>query len=132
MTRGDRLIRALFLIGGTELVTLGIVMLPDPRQGSARTTATLGVILLTAIVGALMLRLNRPFSRRVVIISNIAAASFLIWTGLVIAVSTASGWWGSDGQPGYHVTLTFAVQALPLVLAAWFLGNARADWPHRS
>jgi hypothetical protein len=129
MTRGDRLFRPVLLVLAAEFVALGIAMLPDPRQGSARTTALLGVILLTCIASALLLLLNRPFSRRVVTGFSIASAGFGVWSGLVIAVSLASGWWGGDGQPGYHLTLSFAVSALPLALAAWLLGRARADRP---
>src|SRR5215471_252311 len=61
MTRGDRLLRAVLLVLAAEVVVLGIAMLPDPRQGSARTSALLGVILLTLIGSALLLLLKRPF-----------------------------------------------------------------------
>jgi hypothetical protein len=129
MTRGDRLIRAVLFVLAGEVVALGIVMLPDPRQGSARTTALLGVILLTLIASGLLLLLNRPFSRRVVIGFSIAAASFCIWNSLVMAASMASRWWGGDGQPGYHLTLSFALGALPLALAGLLLGRVGADRP---
>jgi hypothetical protein len=35
MTRGDRFLRAVLLVLATEVVALGIAMLPDPRQGSS-------------------------------------------------------------------------------------------------
>lgn len=129
MTRGDRLLRAVLLVLAAEVVALGIAMLPDPREGSARTSALLGVILITLIASAILLPLNRPFSRRVVIDFSGAVASFGVWSSLVMAVSIASGWWGGDGQPGYHLTLSFVVGALPLILAAGLLGRARADRP---
>jgi len=129
MTRGDRLYRAVLLVMAAEIVALGIVMLPDPRQGKVRTSALLGAILLTLIAGALLPLLRRPLSRRVAIGASITAACYTVWSSLVMAVSVASGWWGGDGQPGYHLTLSFAVGALPLALGAWLLGHGRADRP---
>jgi hypothetical protein len=129
MARGDRLVRAVLLVLAAEIVALGVAMLPDPRQGSVRTTAMLGLIFITLIASAFLLLLNRPFSRRVEIGISIAAAGFSVWSCLVMVASITSGWWGGDGQPGYHLTLTFAVMALPLPVAAWLLGRPRQERP---
>lgn len=59
MTRGDRLLRAVLLVVAAD-VALVIAMLPDPRQGTLRTTAMVGALLLALIASAVLLLLNPP------------------------------------------------------------------------
>jgi hypothetical protein len=66
----------------------------------------------------------RTFGRWGSIRFSLSVATFLIWTAAVLGVSSASGWMGTD-QPGAHTTVSFAVAALPLLLAAWLIGRGR-------
>lgn len=53
-----------------------------------------------------------------------SCAAFTIWNAAVVGVSRAFGWW-EPHQPGAHFTVSAAVAATPLLLAAWLVGKGR-------
>ena len=91
-----------------------------------RPSAIAGILILLAIsVGAIgmMLRM-RAYSRAGPRNFALAAAAFTWWNAAVVGVSSASGWWGPL-QPRTHFTVSAAVAALPLLVAAWLIGRVR-------
>ena len=48
--------------------------------------------------------------------------AFLVWNGVVIWLSTATGWWGPKA-PGIHFGGSVAVAIIPLLFATWLFGR---------
>jgi len=49
-------------------------------------------------------------------------AAFLVWNGIVIWVSLATGWW-SPGSAGIHFGISSAAAIIPLLVATWLFGR---------
>lgn len=82
-------------------------------------------VLAATLVGSLWLMWRmRAFSRSGPRHFAVASAAFTWWNAAVIGVSLASGWW-SPHQPSFHFTVSAAVAAIPLVMAAWLIGRGR-------
>jgi hypothetical protein len=119
--RADRRFRPILFILAAADVGIGVLLGFYPRGGWRYAGVVLLAIYLGAIVatGVLLWR-PRVRSRAAVKQFCLASAVFSLWNTAVIALSIATGWWGTS-QPGFHATVSFAVAALPLVVAAWLI-----------
>jgi len=83
------------------------------------------LVLAAALVGSigLMWRM-RAFSRSGPRNFALAAAAFTWWNAAVVGVSMASGWWAPH-QLSFHFTVSAAVAAIPLMVAAFLIGRGR-------
>ncbi|MGH7763684.1 MAG: hypothetical protein ACREOM_04620 [Candidatus Dormibacteraceae bacterium] len=50
--------------------------------------------------------------------------AFVIWTGVVDAVSVLTGFWARS-QSGGHFLISVAIDVIPLVIAGWLVGRRR-------
>jgi hypothetical protein len=121
----DTRFRPILLVLAAADVGIGVLLGFNPR-GEWRYG---GVVLLAIYLGAIIatgVLVRRPpaRSRAAGMRFFLACVVFFVWNAAMIAVSVASGWWGAS-QPGFHVTVSFAVAALPLVVAAWLIGPPR-------
>jgi hypothetical protein len=120
----DRRFRPILLVLAAFDLAVGVLLGLYPRGGWRYEGVVLLVIYVVAIVAtAVLLRAGRVRSRAATTRFTLAIAAFSLWNGAVVAVSAASGWWAA-GQP-FHATVSFAVSALPLVVAAWLVGPRR-------
>jgi len=89
------------------------------------TGAAVLLILLATLVGGvgLMWRM-RAFSRSGPRNFGLAVAAFTWWNAAVVGVSVASGWWAPH-QLSFHFTVSAAVAAIPLLVAALLIGRGR-------
>ena len=106
-------------------VAAGVLLGLFPRGGSRFAGVALIIILVGGLAGtvALLVRM-RIFSRWGPVRFAWSCAAFTIWNVAVVGVSIATGWWGPH-QPGIHLTVSYAVDATPLLLAAWLIGKRR-------
>lgn len=122
----DRRFRPILLVLAGLDLAVGVVLGFYPSRGGWRyggiVLLTICVVAITAI--AALLRAGGVRSRAATARFNLAIAVFSLWNAAVIAVSVASGWWAA-GQPGIHATMSFAVSAMPLAVAAWLAGPTR-------
>jgi hypothetical protein len=83
------------------------------------------LVLLAVLVGGIgrMWRM-RAFSRTGPRNFALAAAAFTWWNAAVVGVSVASGWW-APRQLSFHFTVSAAVAAIPLLVAAFLIGRRR-------
>jgi hypothetical protein len=122
----DQQFRPVLIIVAAAYLAAGVVLGLSPRGGLPYQGTALLVILLGGLaVGLVLLWRIRAYSRWGLARFSLSIAACSIWNAAVIGVSTISGWESAD-QPGFHVTVSFAVAALPLVVAAWLIGRTRA------
>lgn len=106
-------------------LALGVLVGMFPRGGSRFAGIAVLVVLFGGLVGTLFLLWRIPiYSRWGPVRFAWACAAFTIWNAAVVGLSIATGWWGTH-QPGFHFTISAAVDATPLLLAAWLLGRRR-------
>jgi hypothetical protein len=113
---------------GALYVALGVAMGLSPRRGTLFLDLVLLALLGLTIAAPILLWRIRAFSASGYPGFLMALGVFSIWNGVTAGVSSATGWWGTD-QPGSHVTVSFAVAALPLLLGAWLVGRRRRASP---
>jgi hypothetical protein len=106
-------------------VAAGVLVGLFPQGGSRFAGIAIIVILLGGLAGTLALLWRIPiYSRWGPVRFAWSCAAFTIWNAAVVGMSIATGWWGPH-QPGIHFTVSAAVDATPLLLAAWLIGKRR-------
>jgi hypothetical protein len=122
---GDRRFRPILLVLSAAVVAVGVLLGFSPRGGWRYEGVVLLAVYVVAIVAtAALLHRGGVRGRGAVTRFNLAVAVYSLWNGVVVGASVASGWWAA-GQPGFHATVTFAVSALPLAVAAWIMPAKR-------
>jgi hypothetical protein len=104
-------------------LAVGALLSGNPRQGNIWISFGLLLIFLGGSAAAIYLGWRvRAWSRTGILWLLGSVAAFLTWTGAVIWVSIASGWWGPH-QPGIHFGGSVVVAVIPLFVAAWLIGR---------
>lgn len=124
--RTDRQFAIILLALAAAYVALGVVVGLSPVHGGAPFALVAFVVfLLCAPAGLLALFWRiRAYSRTGIQWFTVSCAAFTFWNALVAGVSAATHWWASD-QPAGHFSVSAAVAAAPLVVAAWLLTMKR-------
>jgi hypothetical protein len=121
----DAQYRPILLVIAAMCLAAGVLVGMFPRGGSRFAGVALIVIFVGGLAGTLALLLRIPvYSRWGPARFAWSCAAFTIWNAAVVGVSIATGWWGPH-QPGIHFTVSAAVDATPLLLAAWQIGKRR-------
>jgi hypothetical protein len=122
----DQRLRLVLVVIAVVYVALGFLLaLPRVQQPAINPGITLvGLIGGGSVACVILLRGLRAASRRGMVRYFQAITAFVIWNVAVMAVSTATGWWGT-GVPGLHFTASMVVAAVPLVVAAVLMGSRR-------
>jgi hypothetical protein len=121
----DAQYRPILLGLAATYLAAGVLVGMFPRGGSIVAGVGLLLILVAGLIGGVgLLWRIRIYSRWGPVRFAWSCAAFTIWNAAVVGVSSATGWWGPH-QPGVHFTVSAAVAALPLLLAAWLVGRRR-------
>ena len=121
--QSERQLRWTLLLIAAMYVVTGILLSFNPRQGSRPIGTALLITFLVALVLAIYLGWRvKAWSRAAVLWFVSAMAAFLVWNGIVIWLSIATGWWGPHA-PGIHFGGTVAVAVIPLLVATWLFGR---------
>jgi len=121
--KSERQLRWTLLLIAAMYVVSGILLSFNPRQGSRPIGTALLITFLVALVLAVYLGWRvKAWSRAAVLWFVGAMAVFLVWNGIVIWLSVATGWWGPHA-PGIHFGGTVAVAVIPLLVATWLFGR---------
>jgi len=121
--QSERQLRWTLLLIAAMYVVTGILLSFNPRQGSRPIGTALLITFLVALVLAVYLGWRvKAWSRAAVLWFVGAMAAFLVWNGIVIWLSVATGWWGPHA-PGIHFGGTVAVAVIPLLVATWLFGR---------
>jgi hypothetical protein len=100
-------------------VVTGVLLSFNPRQGSRPIGTALLITFLVALVLAIYLGWRvKAWSRAAVLWFVGSVLAFLLWNGVVIWLSIATGWWGPHA-PGIHFGGSVAVAVIPLLVATW-------------
>ncbi len=109
--RSERQLRWTLLLMAAMYVVTGVLLSFNPRQGSRPIGTALLITFLVALVLAIYLGWR---------VGSVLA--FLVWNGVVIWLSIATGWWGPKA-PGIHFGGSVAVAIIPLLVATWLFGR---------
>ena len=121
--RSENQLRWTLLLVAAMYVVTGVLLSFNPRQGNKLIGTALIVTFLVALAGAVYLGWRvKAWSRNAVLWFIGSVLAFLVWNGLVIWLSVATGWWGRDA-PGIHFGGTVAVAVIPLLVATWLFGR---------
>jgi predicted ferric reductase len=121
--QSERQLRWTLLIIAAMYVVTGVLLSFNPRQGSRLIGTALLITFLVALAGAIYLGWRvKAWSRAAVLWFVGAMAAFLVWNGIVIWVSLATGWW-SPGSAGIHFGISSAAAIIPLLVATWLFGR---------
>jgi hypothetical protein len=95
--------------------------LPDPRRAGPIAGPAILAIMIVGLVGLIFVGLRiRAYSRSGILLYVGGVAVCNLWTAVVIWVSIGTQWWAST-QPSYHFGASLAVDAIPLLVAAWLI-----------
>jgi hypothetical protein len=121
--RSERQLRwSVLLVAAMYLVT-SVLLSFNPRQGNTLIGSALLITFLVALTLAVYLGWRvKAWSRAAVVWFVGAMGVFLVWNGVVIWVSVATGWWGPSSA-GIHFGISSAVAVIPLLLATWLFGR---------
>jgi uncharacterized protein involved in response to NO len=121
--RTDRQFGQILAILAATYLAAGVLVGLSDRGGRTLAGLAVVVILVGALGGGmLMIWRIRAYSRSGQAWFAASCAAFTIWNAAVAGVSSASGWWGFH-QPASHFTVSAAVGAAPLIVAAWLIGR---------
>jgi len=121
--QSERQLRWTLLIIAAMYVVTGFLLSFNPRQGSRLIGTALLITFLIALAGAIYLGWRVKAWSRVAVLWFVGAmAAFLVWNGIVIWVSVATGWW-SPGSAGIHFGISSAAAIIPLLVATWLFGR---------
>lgn len=124
-TSADAGYRPILLGLAAVYLTVAVLVGLFPRGGSIFAGVGLILVLVAGLVGSLgIIWRIRIYSRWGPARFAWSCAAFTIWNAAVVGVSRAFGWW-EPHQPGVHFTVSAAVAATPLLLAAWLVGKGR-------
>ena len=87
--------------------------------------AVLALLLIAFALAVVVFVRIRAYSRAGLLIFSFTASTFAIWSALGSALSVVTGWWGPS-QPSFHLGVTEAIPALPLLVGIWLLGRRRS------
>ena len=121
----DRYRLVLLLLAAISAAVGLLVAIPRAEPLAINLRLGIPALLATGLVAAVLLLLRMPASSRWGrgwFLWSVAA--FSIWNGVVISVSTSTGWLG-PGEPGPHFAISAVVAAIPLVAGAWLIGWRR-------
>jgi hypothetical protein len=123
-SRADRQFRPILLGIAALYLAVGVLVGLRPGGGPIAGIALI-VVMAGGLAGSLALLWRiRAYTRWGSARFGLSALAFIIWNGVVMVVSGASGWWGKD-QPAIHFTISAVIAALPLVVAAGLIGRRR-------
>jgi len=121
--RSERQLRWTLLLMAAMYVVTGVLLSFNPRQGSRPIGTALLITFLVALVLAIYLGWRvKAWSRAAVLWFVGSVLAFLVWNGVVIWLSIATGWWGPKA-PGIHFGGSVAVAVVPLLVATWLFGR---------
>src|SRR5260370_4728379 len=117
--RSERQLRWTLLLMAAMYVVTGVLLSFNPRQGSRLIGTALLITFLVALVLAIYLGWRvKAWSRTAVLWFVGSVLAFLVWNGVVIWLSIATGWWGPKG-PRIHFRRSGAAAVIPLPVATW-------------
>ena len=122
--REDKQLGAILLGLAAAYVAIGVLVGLAPAVPGFALVAVL-VIMVGALGGGVFQLLRiRAYSRTGILRFTIWCAAFSFWNAMVVGVSSATRWW-APYQPTSHFTVSAAVAAIPLVVAAWLVSRTR-------
>jgi hypothetical protein len=113
-----RLGKVLGAILVADLGIAGLMSVAPHIAGPAVLALYLGAIVL--IIGVVVR--TRAFSRTGLLIFSLTAFTFAAWIAVVSALSVATRWW-SPSQPSFHLGVSEAIAALPLLIGILLLAR---------